>query len=196
MQSKILGVSGQGKAGAVYSDLLRNVEFNTPSKFTQRAFIDEYVANYPSNPSINGKVFEYCIIECLIQMNITPFYYQAFMSLIPNVKFDIVCYHEVSPVVISCKVSLRERWKQADLEGLAMKQVYRKAKVHLITAAEDEQTKLQEKIEYGNVNGLDSCALAQGLDFDDLLRDLKKHSFMVAKEINPIQRGKLYSHVQ
>ena len=196
MQSKIQGVSDQGKAGKIYSDLLENVEFDTPSKFTQRALIDEYVANYPNNPSINGKVFEYCVIECLIQMNITPFYYQAFMSFIPNVNFDIVCYNEVSPVVLSCKVSLRERWKQADLEGLAIKQVYRRAKVHLITAAEDEQNNLQEKIESGNVNGLDSCVLAQGVDFDNLLFDLEKQIFIVATKINPIQRGKLYNQVQ
>lgn len=196
MQSKIQGVSNQGKAGKIYSDLLENVEFDTPSKFTQRALIDEYVANYPNNPSINGKVFEYCVIECLIQMNITPFYYQAFMSFIPNVNFDIVCYNEVSPVVLSCKVSLRERWKQADLEGLAIKQVYRRAKVHLITAAEDEQNNLQEKIESGNVNGLDSCVLAQGVDFDNLLFDLEKQIFIVATKINPIQRGKLYNQVQ
>lgn len=196
MQSKIQGVSDQGKSGKIYSDLLENIEFDTPSKFTQRALIDEYVANYPNNPSINGKVFEYCIIECLIQMNITPFYYQAFMSFIPNVNFDIVCYNEVSPIVLSCKVSLRERWKQADLEGLAIKQVYRRAQVHLITAAVDEQNNLQEKIESGNVNGLDSCVLAQGVDFDNLLFDLEKQNFIVATEINPIQRGKLYNQVQ
>lgn len=196
MQSEIQGVSDQGKAGKIYSDLLESVEFDTPSKFTQRALIDEYVANYPNNPPINGKVFEYCVIECLIQMNITPFYYQAFMSFIPNVNFDIVCYNEVSPVVLSCKVSLRERWKQADLEGLAIKQVYRRAKVHLITAAEDEQNNLQEKIESGNVNGLDSCVLAQGVDFDNLLFDLEKQIFIVATKINPIQRGKLYNQVQ
>jgi len=122
-------------------------------------------------------------------MEIVPFYYQAF---IPNVNFDIVCYNDVSPVVLSCKVSLRERWKQADLEGLAIKQVYRKSKVHLITAAENEQDRLQKKIKSENVNGLDSCILAQSPDFDRLLMDLKKQSFIVAEEINPIQRGKLY----
>jgi len=154
--------------------------------------IDEYVTDYPSNPSINGKIFEYCIVECLIQMEIVPFYYQALMSFIPNVNFDIVCYNHVSPVVLSCKVSLRERWKQADLEGLAMKQVYRKSKAHLITAARNEQERLQRKIKLGNANGLDSCILAQSPDFDNLLMDLKKQNFVVAEEINPIQRGKLY----
>ncbi len=120
MQSKIQGVSKQGKTGKIYSDLLTNIEFDTPSRFVQKALIDEYVANYPSNPPINGKIFEYCVIECLIQMKILPFYYQVLMSLIPHVNFDIVCYNEISPVVLSFKVSLRERWKQADLEGLAL----------------------------------------------------------------------------
>jgi len=192
MKSKIIGVSRQGRTGKIYSDLLTNIEFDTPHRFIQKALIDEYVTDYPSNPSISGKIFEYCIVECLIQMEIVPFYYQALMSFIPNVKFDIVCYNHVSPVVLSCKVSLRERWKQADLEGLAMKQVYRKSKVHLITAARNEQERLQRKIKSGNANGLDSCILAQSPDFDKLLMDLKKQNFIVAEEINPIQRGKLY----
>ncbi|MCY4234060.1 MAG: hypothetical protein OXE59_10040 [Bacteroidetes bacterium] len=195
MISKIPSVSERGKSGKIYIDLLGNIEFDTPSRFVQSVLIDRYVANYKSNPSINGKVFEFCIIECLIQMDIVPFYYQALMSLIPNVNFDIVCYNDISPVVLSCKVSLRERWKQADLEGLAIKQVYRKSKVHLITAAESEQYNLQKKIKSGNVNGLDSCILAQSPEFDNLLTDLTKQDFIVAKEINPIQRGTLYSNL-
>ena len=193
MRSKIQGISERNKSFQIYSCLLENIDFDTPSKFIQEALIDGYVKNYPSIPSVNGNVFEYCVIECLIQMKVTPFYYQASMSFIPNVKFDIVCYNEISPVVLSCKVSLRERWKQADLEGLAIKQVYRRSNVHLITASEHEQFNLQKNIEAGNVSGLDSCILAQSSEFDRLLCDLKKPSFIVAKEMNPIQRGKLYN---
>ena len=192
MHSKIRGVSKQGKSGKIYSCLLENVEFDSPCKFVQEVLIDKYVANYRSNPPVNGKVFEFCVLECLIQMQITPFYYQAAMSFIPNVNFDIVCYNDISPVVLSCKVSLRERWKQADLEGLAIKQVYRRSRVHLITASESEYFNLQEKIKSGNVNGLDSCVLTQSPEFDKLLFDLKEQQFIVAEMINPIQRGILY----
>jgi len=59
MHSKILGVSEQGKTGKIYSDLLTNIEFDTSHRFVQKALIDEYVANYPSEPSVNGKIFEY-----------------------------------------------------------------------------------------------------------------------------------------
>ncbi|MCY3594197.1 MAG: hypothetical protein OXH01_03040 [Bacteroidetes bacterium] len=193
MQSKIQGISEQGKSGDVYNSLLESIAFKTPSRFIQEAFIDKYRREYTSNPSVNGRVFEYCVIECLIRMGITPFYYQASMSFIPNVEFDIVCYNTISPVVLSCKVSLRERWKQADLEGLAIKQVYRQSKAHLITASVDEHSTLQGKINAGNVNGLDSCILAQSTDFDSLLSDLNEQEFVVAKEIEPIQKGRLYN---
>ncbi|MCY4002036.1 MAG: hypothetical protein OXF84_14695 [Bacteroidetes bacterium] len=193
MISKIPNFSERRKSDKIYSELLENIQFDRPSNFVNDVLIDEYVANYPSNSSINGKVFEYCIVECLMQMDITPFYYQATMSLIPNVNFDIVCYNEISPVVLSCKVSLRERWKQADLEGLAIKQVYRKSKVHLITAATNEQDRLQREIESGTIHGLDSCVLAQSTDFDKLLTDLTKQTFTVAKMIDPIPKGTLYN---
>jgi len=39
---------------------------------------------------------------------------------------------------LTIKTSLRERYKQADLEGLALKQVYRKSKTYLITLSGQE----------------------------------------------------------
>ncbi|MDE7137830.1 MAG: hypothetical protein K2O29_05155 [Ruminococcus sp.] len=43
----------------------------------------------------------------------------------PNVDFDIILYtQEQYPIALSLKTSVRERYKQADLEGVALKNMY------------------------------------------------------------------------
>lgn len=162
-----------------------------PSEFMQEVFEDRYRNGYPNNPSINGKVFEFCVAECLLQMGISPFYYQASLLFVPNVDFDFVCYHPIKPVVLSCKTSLRERWKQADLEAIAIKQVYRQAKNHLLTSS-SEAKPLQAKLRDGNISGLDSCIMVQEPEFDDLLNQLKLQDFVKAKMRSPIENGHLF----
>lgn len=163
-----------------------------PSEFIQKVFEQNYRDGYPNNSSINGKVFEFCIAECLLQLGVSPFYYQASLLFVPNVEFDFVCYHPVKPVVLSCKTSLRERWKQADLEAIAIKQVYRQAKNHLLTTSVSEACFLQKKIHDGNIAGLDSCVIAQERGLDHLFNQLKMHTFFRAEKVLPVESGDLF----
>lgn len=114
-----------------------------------------------------------------------PFYFQASFVLVPNADFDIVLYHPKKPVVLSAKTSLRERYKQADLEGLALKQVYRGAESFLLTLS-DEHTSVQQKIEEGEVGGLSACLRADTPYFDDLLQTLKSTEFQLVEMIKPL----------
>ena len=77
---------------------------------------------------------------------------------------------------ISAKTTLRERCKQADLEAVALKYVHRRAKSHLVNISEPENSKLQQKIENGDVMGLDV-----------FMRGLSKRPFMIAPEVRVIQ---------
>ena len=138
---------------------------------------------------MNGRVFEFTICETLKREGIAPFYYQANFTLVPNADFDLVCYHPRRPVVLSAKVSLRERYKQADLEGFALRQVYRNARSYLLTLS-DEHIGVQEKIREGDVAGLVDCIRADSPAYDTLLDELKSESFSLAEEIIPIE-GKL-----
>jgi len=93
---------------------------------------------------------------------------------------------------LTIKTSLRERYKQADLEGLALKQVYRKSKTYLITLSEQESQGIKDKIEQGDITGIDDCFLANKEEFESLLQSIKTEAFIKAEKILPIN-GKIIS---
>ena len=77
---------------------------------------------------------------------------------VPNINFDFLLYsREYGPVVLSAKTSLRERYKQADLEGMMLRQVHRNAKTYLITLNSDEAKSVNSKISNGQVLGIEEC---------------------------------------
>ena len=71
------------------------------------------------------------------------------------------------------KTSLRERYKQADLESIALKYVHRKALSYLITLDEKEANGVKNKIVSGDVIGLDNVIVATNPEFDELILELK-----------------------
>ena len=85
------------------------------------------------------------------------------------------------------KTSLRERYKQADLEGSALRQVYPKAKSYLITLSEKEVPQMKQKIKEGSIAGIEDCILASKPQFSKFLCNIKNHTFYVAQKILPIQ---------
>lgn len=166
-------------------------KYGKPNRFIRRAY-DQYDADYDSVSSINGKIFEYLVCETLAREGVVPFYYQARFELVPNADFDVVCYHPRRPVVLSMKVSLRERYKQADLEGIALRQVYRNAECYLITLS-DEATGVSKKITDGDISGLNGCLRGDTKEFTELLKELKKRPFSQAQNIMPLTAKKIYS---
>ena len=176
----------QSKSRDIYKSLLSDIESGyLPSKFIS-AIWENYKKRGYSNSNINGRIFEYAIAEVLATAKIKPFYYQAEIAFVPNVKFDLVCYHPSTPVVLSVKTSLRERYKQADLEGIAIKSVYRKAQSVLVTLDRCEASSLNKKIAEGDVGGLDHCFVADDLTFDDFITKLASKSFTSGQKIKPI----------
>jgi hypothetical protein len=155
-----------------------------------------YLVAHGSNRNLNGKVFEGLILEALFRASILPAYYQASVAFIPSVNYDILLYHPKTPVVLSCKTSLRERWKQADLEGLALRQVYRGARSYLLTMNRDEGNRIQRKVAHSQVVGLNECIVVQGKGdrFDLLLEELKLTKFQEATAVIPV-RGRVVNTV-
>ena len=190
MQSAITSKIPSGHIQTVYEQVLQSVKtYHLPSSFIDEAW-KYYRKKCPSNPAVNGGVFEYLIVETLIQEGITPVYFQSKFHHVPNCEFDIVLYHPRQPVVLSAKVSLRERYKQADLEGMALRQVYRQAKQHLITLSEREARTNQQKIGTGDIIGLDSIVVANKPEYDTLLQELKGMSFQHWQPVDPLS-GKI-----
>lgn len=164
--------------------MLEGLTYGEPHGFVREGY-DKYTSNYPSKPSLNGRIFEFLICETLVRDDLVPFYYQARFVQVANADFDIVLYHPKKPVVLSAKTSLRERYKQADLEGLALKQVYRGAECYLLTLS-DEHGSVQQKIEDGDVSGLSACLRADTPYYDALLQELKSSRFQLVEMIAPL----------
>lgn len=142
--------------------------------------------------SINGKIFEYILSSLLINENLLPFYVQAKIAFVPNADYDFLLYcKEKGPIVLSAKTSLRERYKQADLEAVALKYVYRKSESYLITIDQKEASSIQAKVISGDVIGIDRVIYVLTDEFDDFINYLKKHKFEQAGSVNIVQAGSI-----
>lgn len=166
----------------IYPDIL-TLSYRSESKLIENLW-SRYT---PITPSTNGNVFEGLLATIMYRSGISPIFVQAKISFVPNVDFDFVAYSdEYGPIVISAKTSLRERYKQADLEGMMLRQVHRRAKSYLITLNSTETNSVNEKIKNGQVLGLDDVILATDDKFDDLIKFLKTLNYSQPKKIDII----------
>jgi|CXWL01.1.fsa_nt_gi hypothetical protein len=151
-------------------------------KFVASEFVSEiwemYSANHKSDNNINGKVFEEIVAMALVKSDLMPFYMQANVAFIPNVNYDFILYDDTSLVSLSAKVSLRERWKQADLEAVALRYIHRKSKSFVITMNEREAAARNAKI--SECMGINSFVVATSKTFDKLIAELKLTKFKLS----------------
>lgn len=157
---------------------LESIEIDQPSKYV------EYIWNKAEKDErltrdVRGKFFELVIASCLIKSNILPFFWQAQLEFVPLANFDLVVYtEERGPIVLSLKTSIRERYKQAEFEAQAMKDVHRRAKNFLVTMEKDEALSLQTKIDSGVLSGIDGVVVANEKSLDELVKLLKSLSIV------------------
>lgn len=178
---KELGVviGSETKAGSIFERLFpyfMDFEYEKPSEYITH-FWNKYESLDERNSNLNGKMFEYILASLCIRENILPLYLSAKVAFVPNVIYDLMFYtKERGPICWSVKTSLRERYKQADLESIALKYVHRKALSYLITLS-DEAISVKEKIKSGDVIGLDNVVIATTPEFDELVATLKTFQF-------------------
>lgn len=168
------------KGQKVFEDLFSDFmlfEYNKPSEYIH-SFWTKYEAYPERSSSLNGKMLEYILASLCIREGILPTYMSAKVAFVPNVIYDIMFYTaERGPICWSVKTSLRERYKQADLESIALKYVHRKALSYLITLNEKEAQGVKDKIISGDVIGLDKVIVATNSEFDELIKELKTFKF-------------------
>ncbi len=160
---------------------------------SESALVRELWSRYkPTSPSLNGSVFEGILAAVLFRSGILPLYVQAKLSYVPNVDFDFVAYtKEFGPIILSAKTSLRERYKQADLEGMMLRQVHRKSKSYLITLNATEANSVNKKIKAGTVLGLDDVIVASDEKFDRLIVELKNYTYYQPEKIDVLTSTRL-----
>ena len=179
-----LGLLSGEKTSAIFDSLYRDIL--TVTYTSESALVNELWGRYtPVNKSLNGNVFEAILATIFYRSGILPLYVQAKLSFVPNISFDFVAYSkEFGPVILSAKTSLRERYKQADLEGMMVRQVHRRSKSYLITLSEKEALPVNEKIEDGSVLGIDDAIVATDTQFDVLISDLKSLTYYEPEKID------------
>lgn len=188
---------------AIFEGLFPDKTFNDIQYKTPQEYISIYWDAYTNSPQYlakvragkpvgvtNGKIFEYIIYTLLIREGIVPFYTQARVTFVPAIDFDTILYKEENgqhvPYCLSMKTSLRERWKQADLEGEALKNVHRKAKCYLLTIESNEAQSIKGKIVSGDAIGIDECIDCNTKDIDRLIYQLKKSTYRRSIQVDVV----------
>lgn len=138
--------------------------------------------------NIRGSVFELLVGVVFLRNGIRPFFRQAEVTFVNNARFDFLLWEDGwRPISISLKTSLRERYKQAELEAGALKNVHRKSENYLVTldavAVETRRRKLADASQFSN---LDSLILADAAEFDELVAYLSGKKYAKPKDINPM----------
>ena len=182
------------KAASVFDSLhpdFRQIKYGTPSEYV-RIYWDLYNKNSETNNNLNGKIFEYILATLCVREEILPLYMSAKVAFVPNVIYDLMFYTaERGPICWSVKTSLRERYKQADLEAIALKYVHRKALNYLITLNNTEAQGVKAKIKTGDIIGLDNVIVATEPEFDIMISELKQFVFAEPPTVKVIESNQI-----
>jgi predicted AAA+ superfamily ATPase len=128
-----------------------------------------------SDNSSRGSAFEFLIAFTLLRENISPFYYQVEFNKIAWAEFDLLIFtEEIGPIVFSCKTSLRERWKQAELEAQLLKRDFPESRSFLITMDPNESS-VANKIKNGPKSGLEKVMRSNQPAFDRIIQEIKSY---------------------
>lgn len=187
-------IGKDSKAELIFDNLFHNfleVEYDKPSEYIER-YWNAYALHAQKNNNLNGKIFEYILATLCIREGILPFYMSAKVAFVPNVIYDIMFYtSERGPICWSVKTSLRERYKQADLEAIALKYVHRKALSYLITLEENEAKSVRAKIKTGDVIGLDNVIVATSEEFNVIISELKEYILSEPPTVKVIESNQI-----
>ena len=173
----------------LFDSLIAGESFMTIQYESPKDYVTQYwdALEKAGQPNLHGNIFEYIIYSLLFRENIRPFYTQAKVAFVPNVNFDALLYCKSAPVSLSLKTSLRERYKQADLEAIALKYVHRRSKCYLLTMDTKEANAQKGKILSGDIIGLDEIIDCNTDDIDRLIAGLKQTAFAVSEKIEVVQ---------
>ena len=144
-------------------------------------------AKFRPDKSIRGKIFEYLFMLVLLRKNISPFFYQAKMTFVPNVTFDFILFQGNVPVAISLKTSARERYKQVELEALVLKQVHKNAKCIFLLYNYEDVRSLEVKKRNFEISYIDEIISSQTSSFDKLIKKLTNHSYTSPERVDVVK---------
>lgn len=168
----------------ITGETFMSVKYKSPQEYIYQYWQALQKAN---QPNLHGNVFEYIIYSLLFRENIRPFYTQAKVAFVPNVNFDALLYNRSAPISLSLKTSLRNGYKMADLEAVALRYIYRRSKSYLLTMDTKEANVQKAKILSGDIMGLDAIIDCNTEDINQLIAELKKIQFTTSIKIDAVE---------
>jgi hypothetical protein len=123
--------------------------------------------------SLNGFLFQSLVARALNLAGIDPVYPEAFVTFVPVAKYDIVIPTQAEGLVnLSVKTTMRERWKQAEFEGIALKRVHRRSRIYVVNADRKETVRRRNRI--NECEAIDDFILCDSSDFDALVDAIRE----------------------
>lgn len=189
--------SDETQASIIFEELFPSfidLQYSTPSDYVNQYWSkylvirESKIPNEQTRRGINGKIFEYIISTILIREMIMPLFINAKVAFVPNINYDLLLFSkENGPICLSAKTSFRERYKQADLEAMALKNVHRISKSYLLTLSDKDAEDVSKKIIKGDTFGLDDVIVATSSKFDQFISELKNLQFSDSPMVSVIE---------
>jgi len=111
-------------------------------------YLDAKALSDNEKKSLRGYVFQRLVAESLRIAGVDPIHTEAFVTFVPIAKYDIIVPTKLEGIVnLSVKTTLRERWKQAEFEGIALKRVHRRSRIYVVSKDADETRKRRAQID-------------------------------------------------
>ncbi|BAD04474.1 hypothetical protein PAM_646 [Onion yellows phytoplasma OY-M] len=147
--------------------------------------------NSQSQKVIRGKINEYLILLYFQNQGIIHLYPQAYLFFIPDIKFDLVLFTKNKRIIaFNFKTCLRDRYKQAMVEGQQLKKLDTRFEFYLLTNNEPETQRLNHKINQGKVQGINQVINLFSNSANNFLQNLITRQFIPFSNINIIKKEK------
>ncbi|GAK73864.1 MAG: hypothetical protein QS2022_5110 [Candidatus Phytoplasma asteris] len=155
--------------------------------------LNEYLNNKQHNSQsqkvIRGKINEYFILLYFQHKGIINLYPQAYLFFIPDIKFDLVLFTETKRIMaFNFKTCLRDRYKQAMVEGQQLKKLDTRFEFYLLNNNETETQRLNNKINQGKVQGINKVINLFSNSANNFLQKLMTTKFIPFSNINIIKK--------
>ncbi|QYC30712.1 hypothetical protein HGD80_02535 [Paulownia witches'-broom phytoplasma] len=147
--------------------------------------------NSQNQKVIRGKINAYLILLYFQNQGIIHLYPQAYLFFIPDIKFDLVLFTKNKRIIaFNFKTCLRDRYKQAMVEGQQLKKLDTRFEFYLLTNNEPETQRLNHKINQGKVQGINQVINLFSNSANNFLQNLITRQFIAFSNINIIKKEK------
>ncbi|XBQ83597.1 hypothetical protein PSOL_00810 [Candidatus Phytoplasma solani] len=154
-------------------------------------YLDKNQHNSQSKKVIRGNINEYFILLYFQNKGIINLYPQAYLFFIPDIKFDLVLFTKTKRIIaFNFKTCLRDRYKQAMVEGQQLKKLDTRFEFYLLTNNTTETQRLNKKIHQGKIPGINQAIDCFSPQANIFLKTLLTHRFLPFSDINMIKNKK------